>query len=173
MFKFTVARKSIVGEIQSIFNRNQCIREFRVRATKFIVQISLMFKLVTTLTNKTKLLGLKVTLMWAVLYSSLTYWPMDLFRQWNWLLVKLIVSEMWPYTLSSKTVALIRHNSINARCAQLSSHSKVTCWASESCLNVTRVAPSALQASCAWLEFSLYFPSGERRWKTPPVLAET
>lgn len=37
----------------------------------------------TTSTNKTKLLGLKVTLMWAVLYSSLTYWPMDLFRQWN------------------------------------------------------------------------------------------
>lgn len=45
-FKFKVARSNFMGKIQSIFNRNQRIREFRVRVIKFIMQISLMFKLV-------------------------------------------------------------------------------------------------------------------------------
>ncbi len=171
MFKFTVARKNVVGEIQSIFNRNQRIREFRVRATKFIVQISLMFKLVMKIHHIDE--QNQATWFESDFIVSCALFIANLLTNGPFSLVKLIVSEMWPCTLSSKTVALIRHNSINARCAQLSLHSKVTCWASESCLNVARVAPSALQASCAWLEFSLYFPSGERRWKTPPVFAET
>lgn len=48
-----------------------------------------------------------------------------------------------------------------------------TCCASPSCLRLASVPPSAWQAAAAWLKFILYFPSGERTWKTPAVLAET
>lgn len=35
------------------------------------------------------------------------------------------------------------------------------------------MAPSLVQAASASLKFILYLPLGERRWKTPAVLAET
>lgn len=47
-----------------------------------------------------------------------------------------------------------------------------TCCASPSCLKLASVALSAWQAASAWLKFILYFPSGERRWNTPAVLAD-
>lgn len=49
---------------------------------------------------------------------------------------------------------------------------KCTCCASPSCLKLTSVAPSAWQAASASLKFIAYLPCGERRWKTPAVLAE-
>lgn len=47
-----------------------------------------------------------------------------------------------------------------------------TCCASPSCLKLASKAPSAWQAASASLKFILYLPAGERRWKTPAVLAE-
>lgn len=49
---------------------------------------------------------------------------------------------------------------------------RFTCCASPSCLKLASVAPSAWQAASASLKFITYLPCGERRWKTPAVLAE-
>lgn len=49
---------------------------------------------------------------------------------------------------------------------------RFTCCASPSCLKLASVAPSAWQAASASLKFIAYLPRGERRRKTPAVLAE-